>query len=403
MLINRHKELESFCGQLRRAAVPVAFDTEFMSERRYFARLCLVQVRAETPSGVLEALIDPFAGGLAPLLEILADAAITKIVHAGGQDLQIFFHGYGCATQNVFDTQIAAAFLGYGHQAGYAEVVRRVLNGPQLSKDQQFTDWSARPLSTEQMEYALKDVRYLPEIYAVLRRELEARGRLAWAETEFRRAEARACAATSPDELYQKFNWSGLSRRQLAALRELAATRDTLAQSIDKPPSFIVSDPVLLQIAKQQPTTAAELRAVRGVSNLSEAHAREFLAALRRAAELPADQLPERIYNERPDPQTDNVATLLGVMAQLRAGEHDIARTYLAPRDQLTALASWWLRHGRAADGAPPPDLPLLEDWRRELLGAELLDVLQGRRALLFDATPDQPPLRLIDSALRVP
>jgi len=396
MLINRHKELESFCRQLRAAAAPVAFDTEFISERRYFAKLCLIQVRAETKEGALEALIDPFAGGLAPLLELLADETITKIVHSGSQDLQIFFHGFGCAVRNVFDTQIAAAFLGYGHQAGYADVVRRVVNGPQLSKDFQVTDWAARPLSPAQIEYALADVLYLPAIHAALQRELEARGRLAWAQTEFRRAEEKACEPSSPDEIYQGFNWSGLSRRQLGALRELAAARDALARAIDKPPSFIVSDAGLLQVARQQPASSAALRGMRGITNLSEAHARELIAALQRAAQLPPDQWPERAYNERPDPQTDNVAALLGIVTQLRAGEHDISRTYLAPRDQLMALASWWLRHAKLGDATPPPDLPLLQDWRRELLGAELLELLEGRLALALDTTPEQPPLQVV-------
>jgi ribonuclease D len=393
MLIHHQDKLVALCTTLRQSRAPLALDTEFMSERRYYAQLCLVQVRCETPDGDIEALVDPFALDVKPLLDLVADEAVTKIVHAGGQDLQIFFQNYGCAARHVFDTQIAAAFLGYGHQVGYADLVRRVADGPHLSKKFQFTDWAARPLSAQHMEYALDDVRYLPRLYAELRRELTARGRLDWAKAEFRRAEERARTRLGDDELYQKLNLSGLSRRQLATLRELAAARDALARSSDKPPSFIVPDLTLSQMAKHPPQDIKELRSTRGMPNSGEKHARELMAAVERAAQLPQAALPERNYNERPDPQTDAVAGLLGVVAGARAAEHDISRTYLAPRDQIFALAAWWLRR----DGTPPPDLALLEDWRRELLGAELLDILQGRLVLALDATPDQPPIRVVN------
>jgi len=395
LLIDRQKNLELFCDQLRSVAAPVAIDTEFISERRYFARLCLVQVRAENGDEAVEALIDPLSASrldLAPLLDIVSDAAIIKLVHAGGQDLQILFQEYGCVARNVFDTQIAAAFLGYGHQAGYADLVRRVAHGPQLSKDMQLTDWAARPLSPAQMEYAIADVRYLTEIYTKLHRDLKARGRLEWAETEFRRAEIRATETAPADELYQKFNLSGLSRRQLATLREVAATRDALARSIDKPPSFIMPDPVLLQMAKHPPNDAATLRSTRGMPGLSQTHTREVMAAIQRAADMEPSNYPERGSYERPDPQIENVAALLGIVIQLRAGQHDISRTYLAPREQVMTLASWWLRR----DGSTPPDMALLSDWRRELVGAELLELLDGRMTIALDAAPGQPAIKVL-------
>ncbi len=390
MLINNPEKLAALCGQLRAADAPIAIDTEFISERRYFARLCLVQVFCEAAGGVIEALVDPLAVDVAPLLELVADEGFIKIVHAGGQDLQIFFAGFGCRARHVFDTQIAAAFLGYGHQAGLADLVRRVLDGPALSKKLQFTDWAARPLSREQMEYALDDVRFLPRMHQKLRADLERRNRLGWAETEFRRAEEKAASPLEPEEMYQKLNLSGLSRRQLATLRELAATRDALARAIDKPPSFIVPDLSLGQLAKHPPATPAELKATRGMPGLSDKQTREIMAAIERAAALSQNELPRRDVGERPDPQLEAVAGMLGVVAGARAADHDISRTYLSPRDQLFALAAWWLRR----DGTPPPDLPLLHDWRHELLGRELLDLLAGRLALRFNPTPGQVAIR---------
>jgi ribonuclease D len=391
MLINHQETLEALCARLKTANAPLAIDTEFISEKRYYAQLCLVQIGCEAPNGNIEALVDPFAVDLKPLLELMANGNIEKIVHAGGQDLQIFSSLYNCQAHNVFDTQIAAAFLGYGHQAGLADLVKRVLDGPQLSKKFQFTDWAARPLSNEQSEYALDDIRFLPAMHRKLRNELEKRGRLAWAQTEFRRAENKSSTRLSDDELFRKLNLSGMSRRNLAVLRELAQTREELARSIDKPPSFIVPDLSLLQLAKHPPKTLPELRATRGMPGVSEKQSRALLDAIARAVALGENELPAKNYTERPDAQLDAVAGLLGVVANARAADHDISRTYLAPRDDMLALAAWWLRR----DNSTPPELALLQDWRRELLGQELLDLLAGKSSLVFDNTPNAPAIKV--------
>jgi len=389
VFIDSSSKLLTLCNELRVAGAPVAIDTEFMSEKRYFAKLCLIQIFCDAPRPI-EAVVDPFTVDLHPLLEIISDAHITKIVHAGGQDLQIFQQNFDCSAHNVWDTQIAAAFLGYGHQAGLADLVKRVLDGPQLSKKFQFTDWAARPLSPEQTEYALDDVRYLPRLYAELRGELEARGRVSWAQTEFERAEAKARTRTPGDEIYQKLNLSGLSRRGLGVLRELAQTRDALAREIDKPPSFLVPDLSLTQMAKHPPQSLTELRATRGVGGMAEKHARALLEAAGRAVALPNDELPQAARGERPDEQQDAVAGLLGVVIAARAADDEISRSYLAPRDQVNTLAAWWLRR----DGSAPPDIALLADWRREIVGDELLDLLDGKLALIFDNTPGKAAIK---------
>ena len=378
MLITRQNELETLCGQLR-AAQPIALDTEFISERCYSARLCLLQVYACGPGDPVEGLIDPFSVGLAPLLELVSDPEVTKIVHSGGQDLQILFGESGRPARSVFDTQIAAAFLGYGHQIGYTELVRRVLGGPSLSKEAQYSNWAARPLSPEQMEYALDDVRYLPALFDILRSRLLERGRLTWAESEFSRAEEKAASPMAPEDLYRKLNLSGLSRRQLGALRELASVRDEIARSIDKPPSFVVPDTALIQMARQPPASIATMRSMRGMPSIPSEQANQFLAALKTAAALQTEQLPHRQMGESSDPRTDSVAALLNVVAQVRAAEQEVSRTYLAPRDQIQTLASWWLSSSRTPT---PPDIPLLSDWRRQLLGAEMLDLLDGEVAI---------------------
>jgi ribonuclease D len=224
-----------------------------------------------------------------------------------------------------------------------------------------------------------------------LRADLESRGRLTWAQTEFLRAENKSSTRLSDDELFLKLNLSGMNRRELAVLREVAHVRELLAREIDKPPSFIVADLSLLQIAKNPPKNAAELRSTRGISGVSEKQARAILDAVARAAALNEDELPTRERGERPDPQLDAVAGLLGVVANARAADNDISRTYLVARDDLFQLAAWWLRR----DGSEAPQIPLLQDWRRELLGQELLDLLDGKLSLVFDKTPNAPAIRV--------
>ncbi|HEX8550127.1 MAG TPA: ribonuclease D [Abditibacteriaceae bacterium] len=389
MWIDSQPRLETLCAILREANAPIGIDTEFISEKRYFAQLCLVQVGCDAPDGFIEALIDPFAVDLQPLYDLCADASIEKIVHSGGQDLQIFADA-GCIWHNVFDTQIAAAFLGYGHQAGLADLVKRICKGPQLSKKFQFTDWAARPLSKEQMDYALDDIRFLPQMHRFLVKKLQERGRESWAETEFARLIEKSSTRTAPEDLMWRLNVSGLNRRALGVLRELAMIRDEMARHSDKPASFIVPDLTMTQLAKNPPQNLQELRATRGMPGVREAQSREILAAIQRALALPDEELPRRQDREILDPQHDAVSTLLGSIAGARAADNDIARPYLAPRDQINELTSWWLRR----DDSPEPDLPLLRDWRREIIGGELLELLDGKRVVVFDRTPGAPAVR---------
>ncbi len=391
MLISTDRQLGLLCEELDAAVrprdeepgLPLAFDTEFVSERRYTPRLCLLQVFCQAQPMPIEAAVDPFSVDLKPLLNILGDPAVVKIVHAGASDLQILWNSYNCRAEGVFDTQIAGAFLGYGHQAGYADLVRRVANGPSLSKAQQFTDWSARPLTNSQVSYALDDVRYLPLMYERLRSALASRGRLRWAQSEFDRSLERATEGVDPAEVWRRFNLSGLSRRQMGALREIAGAREKIAQSLDKPPSFIVPDLTLLQMAKLPPSNAGEMRNLRGMPSTSPETSKALLDALSRASKLSDDELPKLSFSPRADPQVEIVSGLLNVVTQLRADENEISRSYLASREQLNTLASWWLK----TDGADVPDVPVLKDWRRELLGEELLELMNGRLAISLDGT----------------
>lgn len=392
MLISKPSDFEKFIEELRAATqsgAPLAFDTEFLSEKRYYARLCLVQVLSPVGDGVVEAALDPFGLDLAPLYELIADPNIVKIVHSGSIDLQILWQNAGIEAKNVFDTQIAAAFLGYGHQIGYADLVRKI-TAVNLSKTMQYTDWSVRPLSEEQVEYALADVRYLPPAYQHLKGELERRGRLGWAQAEFHRAELKAIRVQNDDEAYKKLNPSGLSRKQLAVLRETAKTREELARSVDKPPSFIVPDLALLQMARQQPKNLIDLRAIRGMPGIPDSNAKKILAAVETALNADPATWPEARSGERPDPRLDSIVSLLGVVAGARATGQDVSRNYLAPRDALWELAAWWLKGQKETD----EELSLLSDWRGEILGRDLLKLLDGEAVIALDKNTGLPELR---------
>ena len=396
MLIQTQAQLDALTRDLAAACAggaPLAFDTEFLSEKRYFARLCLVQVLAPTENGAIEGAIDPFGLDLRALVELIGDAGIVKIVHSGSIDLQILWQGFGVAPRNVFDTQIAAAFLGYGHQIGYADMVRR-FSGVQLSKTMQYTDWSVRPLSAEQIDYALADVRYLPPIYEQLQAELEARGRTAWAQTEFERAQQKATRPDDDEGAYLRLNLSGLKRRQLAVLRETARVRQELARMGDRPPSFIVPDLPLLQMARQQPNSIGDLRAIRGMPGVPDAVARRLLQAIDDALSSDPATWPDAQSKERPDPRIDAIVALLGVVATATAAAQEISRSYLAPRDALWELAKWWLDRSEGETVEDVSKLTVMEEWRGEILGRDLLGLLDGRAVIALDPGSGLPQLR---------
>ena len=400
MLIQSQKQLDKLVADLRSAVsagAPLAFDTEFLSEKRYYAKLCLVQVLAplnDEKGGVIEGAIDPFGLDLTVLANMIADPEIVKIVHSGSADLQILWQLFQTQAANVFDTQIAAAFLGYGHQIGYADMVRR-FTGAQISKTMQYTDWSARPLSDEQIEYALADVRYLPPIYADLKAQLAERGRLSWAQFEFERAEQKATRPEDDENAFQRLNLSKLKRKQLAVLRELAAMRQKLARENNKPPSFIVPDLALLQMARQQPDSVAELRGIRGMPGVPEKIANTLLDAIDDALETDPELWPEARADNRPDARLDSIVALFNVVATARATSEEISRSYLAPREAVAELAQWWLDRSESPNAViDASDLEIMAGWRGEILGRDLLKLLDGEAVIALDPATGLPQLR---------
>ncbi len=370
-------------GDAVRRAGAFCLDFEFVSESRYVPELCLVQVAWGDPGAPNLAAIDPLAADPRPVLEAVADPAVETIFHAAQADLALLAQRFDLAGRNVYDSQIAAAFLGLGDQIGYAGLVSSLL-GVTLDKGAQFTDWCRRPLSEEQLRYALDDVRYLAAAWPELRRRLEEAGRLAWVEEEAERLAASAASRTPPEEMYRRVKgWNRLRGRALGALQALAAWRERLALEENRPPSWILQDRSMIEVARRVPSDERELRAIRGVKGGTvHHHGAEILRAVRDGSRTaPAGEARDRPLPDR----ARSWSVLLAGLVTARSKEAGIAPRFVATRDEVEALVRWWVEGDRS--GEPP--LPVLSGWRRALAGEALLGWLQGETSIAIDEASD--------------
>jgi ribonuclease D len=352
-----------------RGADAIAIDTEFMREKTYYARLCLIQVATDD----IVAAIDPFAvKDLGPLFELMRDERCVKVFHAGSQDLEIFYRLMGEVPAPVFDTQVAATLTGLPTQVGYQQLIRSLV-GVELDKAHSFTDWARRPLSEDQVEYALDDVRYLTRAYRTLCEVLDRGGRLGWLAEDFARMADPATYDVVPGEQFLRVKRASvLDRRSLAVLREVAAWREREAQERDIPRRWLVSDESLIEIARRAPGDRTALLAVRGLNEqVVRRSGEDILEAVKRGRSLPEDDLPKTEKRKRLHGEVEELADLMSALVRLRAKEHDVAPTLLATRDDLERFA------GGERDGSP-----LASGWRHTLVGSELEALLNGEIAL---------------------
>ncbi len=369
MLITTSSALFEFCEALRDAPY-IAVDTEFMREKSYYAKLCLVQVAY----GDLSAAIDPLADGLdlAPLRDLLHDPTIIKVLHAATQDLEIFLDKTGQVPAPVFDTQIAASVCGLGEQVGYARLVDSMLH-IRLDKTSQRTDWSLRPLSERQLTYALADVTHLCAIYEMLVEKLDATNRTSWVAEEMKSLLDASRYHVIPNEAWRRIRIRHAKRKTLAVLRGLATWREEAAMARDIPRKWIARDEVLVEIAQNLPRSAEELVRVRSLKP-QIARGRDgsaMLDAVRRALATPEETWPAlekrrpRISGHEP------LVALLQALLQLRCDAHGVAKSVVAKRAELDRIAT-----------EEDPDVPSLRGWRREIFGADALALCAGRLAL---------------------
>jgi ribonuclease D len=355
-----------------RAAGRLGLDTEFLPEGRYRPLLCLVQVVVGDEVWVL----DPLAGfDPAPLAGVLAEPAVELVLHAGRQDIAILRREWGTEVVNVFDTQVAAGFAGFSAQAGYNGLLHDVLK-VRLPKTASFTRWDARPLTDEQLRYARGDVEHLLPLADDIRRRLEASGRLEWAREECR-AIALASDEREPDEVWRRLpRVNGLDSRARAVARELAAWRERTAERENRPVGAVVRDQTVVELAKRTPASRKELAQIRGVNpDVVRRRGDDMLAAIERgrAAEPLRLDDAERLATE---PQDGPVIALAEALVRARAQVAGLAYELIAARADLAPIVA------AARRGQREPDVRTLRGWRRELVGAELLELLAGRRRL---------------------
>lgn len=362
MYISSARDLKAFCARSRGAST-LAVDTEFIREKTYHPRLCLIQVATPQES----AAIDPILiDDLSPLTTLLANPEVTKIFHACDQDLEVIYDALGLAVSPVFDTQVAAAFAGHRYQIGYGALVEDVL-GVHLAKAESLSDWSRRPLDKSQLRYAEEDVIYLPGLHDALVEDLGRTGRLSWLAPEMEQVSNPARFIRTPETAYLHLKRSAsLTRRQLALARELCAWREMTASKRDIPRKWVCSDELVVEACRRAPTSPRAFRRIRGTERLSDKDVEQMIEAIERGRSLPAQKCPQSMRHERPPAEVEGVVDLMFALLRIISEKSGIAMQLIAGRDELASLAL-----GRK-------DIPLMRSWRYELAGRKLEELLRG-------------------------
>ncbi|GGL64346.1 ribonuclease D [Wenxinia marina] len=364
--------LAAFCA--RAAGHPyVTVDTEFLRERTYYSKLCLIQLAHPGEDEDSAVLVDPLVEGLSldPLYDLFRDPGVVKVFHAARQDLEIFFVDRGVIPAPLFDTQVAAMVCGYGEQVGYETLVRKIAKA-EIDKSSRFTDWSRRPLTEAQLRYALADVTHLRVIYEELSERLDRTGRARWVEEEMGVLTDPATYRVDPDEAWQRVKTRTNSGRFLAIVRELAKFREVYAQTRDVPRSRVFKDDALVELASTKPTTEKDL----GRSRLLLREARRgdiadgILAAVKAGLETPPEDQPRPDRTREQQQVNPALADLLRVLLKARAERENVAAKLIASAADLDAIASG------------ERDVAALNGWRHEVFGAEALMLCEGKVAL---------------------
>ena len=354
----------------------IAFDTEFMSEGRYFPLLCLVQIAVDGADGrpligTIDALGDHDPG---PLLPLLSDPSIEVVVHAGRQDLFLLERAWGVRPTNVFDTQVAAALTTTSHQSSYQLLVNQVL-GVSLKKAESFTHWDQRPLTAEQLRYAGQDVEHLLQVAAALRERLEVTNRTEWAREECRVLETTSGDERDPHEVFLRLvATTRLTPAEAAVARELVFWRESAAREQDRPIRSVLPDRLVTQLARRRPQTIDALKKERGVGEgLARRYGSQVLAALRRGEQATPVRLPRR--PEQPS-WYGPLTALCEALVRARCEEKQIATEMVATRSEVGEVVL------ETVQGHDEPRNRLLTGWRRAIAGEEMLDLLRGDRSL---------------------
>ena len=373
-VVTTSSALADIAGEARRNGA-FGIDTEFMREKTYRAKLCLVQIA----SGTSISIVDPLAGvDFQPIADLLADPTVEVVVHAGRQDLELFHDEFSVVPTHVFDVQVAAGFAGHGASLSYGALVKNVVDVT-LTKGESYTDWCRRPLTEKQKRYAADDVRWLLQAAAALKEKLERLGRLQWALEEMEPLGSESTYRADLDEVWRRVSGrGGLSGRGLAALRELARWREETAMRRNLPRGWVMKDATLVDVARRQPNSTEALTRIRGFNaKEAERSGAAILQTLERARSADApNTLP-------PPPREDQVRTrliggLADVVVRTRAEAAGVAPELVATRGDIESLL-FQLFAGRRKASNGELDHRLLRGWRKELAGDAIVALAEGR------------------------
>ncbi len=373
-LITTTEDLAALCERLSKSDF-VTVDTEFMRENTYYPLLCLVQIANDKEA----AAIDPLASGLdlSPLLDLLTDnEEVLKVFHAGGQDVEIIYNLTGKTPHPIFDTQIAMMAISQSEQIGYANLVESWL-GVVVDKGARFTDWSRRPLTDRQVEYAIGDVTYLSDIFPRILKKLVKTGRGVWLDAEMDRLADPDNYRAEPDKAWQRIRAPSRNPQVLGRLKALAAWREREAQDKDIPRGRIMRDETLADLASHPPRSQPDLAKVRGLSQAWRENdiGKRLMKVLDKAEPLAAEEMPEKPKRGAPlGKEGALVADLLKLLLKIRAREIDVAARLLTRADELEALA------------AGARELPVLQGWRYEVFGRDAVELVEGKLAFAVKA-----------------
>ncbi|MFA7276612.1 MAG: ribonuclease D [Pseudobdellovibrionaceae bacterium] len=374
-LITTNAALKDFCAQLQNSPY-ITVDTEFMREKTYYAKLCLIQVSgADKNAAAIDVLSTEEELDLTPLWNIIKDERILKVFHAARQDIEIIYTLSGGVPAPLFDSQIAAMVCGYGDQVGYEALVNDICK-LKVDKTSQFTDWSRRPLSPKQITYALGDVIHLVDIYESLHKRLEKKGRSHWVLEETSKLLDKRLYEAPPEEAWMRLKLRSPKPRDLAVLKELAAWREIEAQRKDVPRSRIIKDETLLDLTYQKPSSEAELSGIRGISGemAKSKFGKAVLAAIERGKAIPDSECPQVNITPPLHQKYVPVVEMLKMLLRITSSENDVAARLIASSDDLESFVK-----------EPEADSPLNSGWRHDVFGQEAHELLEGRMALTLD------------------
>jgi ribonuclease D len=366
------QDLEAACKTLAKSEF-ITIDTEFLRETTFWPELCLVQMASPD----LEVIVDPLADGidLAPLFELMANTAVIKVFHAARQDIEIIFHLGNLIPQPIFDTQVAAMVCGFGDSVSYDQLVQKVKN-IHIDKSSRFTDWSRRPLTEKQLDYALADVTHLRDVYLKLKAELEREGRATWLAEEMAVLEARSTYDLHPDDAWQRLKMRLKKPQELMVMKNVAAWREREARARNVPRSRVLKDDAIFEIAQQQPKDSEALGRLRTIPKGWERSSAgtAIIDAVNAALAIPKADWPQlQRQNHMPEGSASAVE-LLKVLLRLTCEKHGVAAKMIANTDDLEKIAV----EGENAD------VQAMHGWRRDLFGNAALKLINGGMALRF-------------------